>query len=301
LGVAGIVGAGISGASSIAAGSEQAGAAKSAAQLQAQEAQNSLNFQEQQYNTEQQQAAPFLATGTQATQTLQQLLNGNQGATTNASIGGANYNLQTGGGSTGLLTPWTSQFQAPTAAAAEATPGYQFTQQQGVNALENSAAASGGALNTGTQKNLIGYSEGLADTTYQQTYQNALTQYQQAYNQFQNNQTNTYSRLAGVSGAGQQQVASSGQLGQQAANTVGNINLTTGAQQGQDIQNAGAATASGYVGAGNAASAGLSNVAGALTLQQLLGGGGAGSGVTASTAYNTGASAVADDPAAYIG
>src|SRR5271155_212786 len=132
LGVAGIVSAGVGAAGSLGAASTQAGAAENAQQLQAQEAQNSLNFQEQQYNTEQQQAAPFLATGTQATTTLAQLLStgggGGLGAgeggigtgegfsagITPEEIGGVNYNLQTGGGTApgSLLTPWNSQFQA---------------------------------------------------------------------------------------------------------------------------------------------------------------------------------------------
>ena len=43
-----------------------------------------------------------------------------------------------------------------------------------------------------------------------------------------------------------------GQQGQAASNNVGNIYMTSGAQQGQDLNNAAAATASGYVGAANA-------------------------------------------------
>jgi hypothetical protein len=252
-----IAAAAIGGGASLAAGSEQAGAAESAQKLQAQEAQNALNFQEQEFNTEQSNLAPFLKGGTEAEGELSSL---------------------TSTPGQGLLTPWTGQFTAPTAAEAEQTPGYQFTLQQGENALQDSAAASGGLLTSGTAKGFEGYAAGLASNTYQQTYNNALTQYQTAYNTFQNNQTNEFNRLAGVAGAGQTAATNLAQLGQSAANTVGNIDLTTGAQQGQDIMNAGAATASGYVGGANALSGGLSNVAGALTLQQILAGQSAGTG-----------------------
>jgi hypothetical protein len=198
------------------------------------------------------------------------MLNGTPGTSTPSTIGGAQYNLQEGNG--GLLEPWNNQFQAPTAAQAEQTPGYQFTLGQGEQAVQNSAAASGGLLTGGTLKATTGYAEGLADTTYQQTYQNALQQYQQAYNQFQNNQTNTFNRLSGVSGVGQTAATNLGQQGQAAASNVGSINLTTGAQQGQQLNNAGAATASGYTGVANSLSGGISNIAGSLTLQQLLAG-----------------------------
>lgn len=255
-----IIAAGVGAAGSVAAGSEQAGAAKSAAQLQAQEAANSLAFQKQEFSTEQANEAPFLAAGTGAVNEL-------------------SSQLSTPG--QGLLTPWTQQFEAPTAQQAQQTPGYQFTLQQGEQALQNSAAASGGLLTGGTAKGITNYAEGLADTTYQQTFQNSLTAYQQAYNTFQNNQTNTYNRLAGVAGAGQTAATTLGQQGQQAASNVSNINLTTGQLQGQDLQNAAAATASGYAGAANALGSGISSIGQLLTLQQLLGGSGGGSSLLA--------------------
>jgi hypothetical protein len=236
---------------SAAAASSQAGAAENAQQLQAQEAQNALNFQEQQWNTQQTNEAPFLKAGQNAVGELSSLTN-------------------TPG--QGLLTPWTQKFEAPTAQQAEQTPGYQFTLGQGEQALQNSAAASGGLLAGGAAKGFTNYAEGLASNTYQQSFQNALTQYQTAYNTFQNNQTNTFNRLATMSGVGQTSAAQLGQQGQAAASNVGNINLTSGAQQGQDIQNAGAANASGYIGASNALTGGLNNLQGQLTLQQLLAG-----------------------------
>ena len=250
-----IAAAGIGALGSGLAASTQAGAAQSAQQLQAQEAQNALNFQEQEWQTQQQNEAPFLQAGQGAINTLSGL---------------------TSTPGQGLLTPWTGQFTAPTAQQAEQTPGYQFELQQGEGAVQNSAAARGGLLTGNTAEAMQQYGQGLASTNYQQTYQNALTQYQQAYNTFQNNQTNTYNRLAGIAGTGQTTAAQLGQQGAQAAGNVGNINLVTGAQQGQALQNARCSDSIRLRGAANAASGGLSNVAGALTLQQLLDGGGSG-------------------------
>jgi hypothetical protein len=237
--VGAVAGGAIGAVGATSAAGTQADAALSAQQLQAKESADALAFQKQQFQTQQTNAAPFLATGTQATKELASL---------------------TGTPGEGLLAPWTSTFKPPTAEEARATPGYQFGLNEGENALERSAAASGGLLTTGTAKGIVGYGQNLADTTYGQTYQRALDQYQLAYNTFQNNQTNTFNRLSTVSGGGQTAAAELAQQGQAAATGVTNINLTTGAQQGQALQNAGAATASGYVGATNAAQGSISGI-----------------------------------------
>jgi hypothetical protein len=244
-----IASAGIGAIASTSAAGAQADAAKSAEQLQHQDAQAALQFQEQQWQTQQKNLQPWMAAGKGALSEL----------TSETSTPGK-----------GLLTPWTDTFKAPTAAEAQATPGYQFTLNQGELALQNSAAARGGALSGGTAKDIANYGEGLASTTYQNTFSNALTQYQQAFNSFQTNQSNTYNRLAGIAGTGQTATTTAGQQGQAAANNVTNTLLTSGQQIGNSMQNAGAATASGYVGAANAANSGISGISGYLQLQQLL-------------------------------
>jgi len=246
LGVAGSVAGAVG--SSKAAGA-QAKAAGSAAELQHEDQQASLAEQKRQFDLQQKNMAPWLQAGTQGIGTLSSL-------------------LKTPG--QGLLTPFTEQFQAPTAAQAQATPGYQFALQQGQNSIQNSAAARGGLLSTGAQKTLDQYSQGLADQTYSDTYNRALGEYQQRYNIFQGNQTNEFNRLAGLSGVGQQAATTLGQEGQAAANNVTNINATAGAQQGNSIMAGGAARASGYAGIANSITGGLGNVSQYLLLQQLL-------------------------------
>lgn len=255
--VGGIAAAGIGGAASLAAGGEQAGASENAAQLQAQEAQNSLNFQEQEFNTQQANEAPFLQAGTGAVNTLA-------------------AGLQPGGQFT---QQWNTPFNAPTAEQAAQYPGYQFGLQQGEGALQNSAAASGGLLSGNTAEGLNNYAQNYAQSDYTNVYNQALQQYQQQYNIFQNNQNTQYNRYASLAGLGQTTAGQLGQQGQAAAQNVGNIDLTSGAQQGQDIQNAAAAQASGYVGASNALGSGASNLSQYALLQQLLNNQGGGGGV----------------------
>jgi hypothetical protein len=231
----------------------QAGAAKNAAGLQFQLGEQQLAQNQSQFNKTQQNIAPWLQAGTQGINSLAQLL----------SAPGQ-----------GLLTPWTQQFQAPTGAQAAATPGYQFALQQGQNSIQNSAAAQGGLLSTGSQKTLDQYSQGLADQTYQQTYSRALGEYQQAYNIFQGNQTNTFNRLASLSGMGQTAAQTLGQQSNQASQIAGQTSGIIGQQVGNSLFNAGTATASGYAGVANALSGGASNLSQYALLSNLLGQGG---------------------------
>jgi hypothetical protein len=237
-----LAGAGISAGTSLSAAGTQASAAEQAQQLQAQEAQNSLNFQEQEWNTQQANEAPWLQAGKGALNNLQGIL---------ASPGQG----------------WNQTFTPPTAAQAEQYPGYQFQEQQGEGALQNSAAAKGALYSGNTQEALAQYGQQSAQSDYTNVYNQAFQQYQQGYGEYQNQ----LNRLSALAGTGQTAATTLGSEGQAAASNIGNTYLTTGAQQGQDIQNAGAATASGYVGAGNALSGGISSIPNLLMLQQMLG------------------------------
>lgn len=140
--VGAIIGAAVIGAAgSAVAGSKAAGATQSAANTAAQEQQTALTQQEQ-------LAAPYTGLGTSAIPQLQTLLG------------------LTGGGTSDK--PNTSAAEA----ALAATPGYQFTLNQGLQGVENSAAAKG-MLNSGnTLAALDQYGSGLADQTYQQAVGN---------------------------------------------------------------------------------------------------------------------------------
>lgn len=182
---------------------------------------------------------PYLAAGQQATGTLSQML-GTPGQ--------------------GLLQPWSQTFQAPTAAQAAQTPGYQFQLQQGENALQNSAAARGGLLSGRTLGDMNTYAQGLASSNYQNTFNNALTQYQSAYNTFQNNQANTYNRLMGVSGEGLNAAQGAGSL-------ISGIGGDIASLYGQQ----GAARAAGTMGQANAYSSIFPGIANSIENYQLMG------------------------------
>jgi hypothetical protein len=182
-----------------------------------------------------------------------------------------------GAGSFGsLLQDYGPKFVAPDAVTEQNDPGYQFRLDQGQKALENSAAARGGLLSGGTGKALQDYGQQYASNEYGNVYNRALGQYQQNYNIFQNDQANKFNRLASLAGLGQ---TSAGQLtsaGQSAANNISNIDLGSANQIGNQLNNAGAARGSGYVGVGNAISGGLNNLSMAALLQSLRNSGGAG-------------------------
>jgi hypothetical protein len=112
----------------------------------------------------------------------------------------------------------------------KADPGYQFRLSEGQKGIEASAGARGGRYSGATLKALARFNS-----------DQASQEYGNAYNRFQNDVSSRFNRLASIAGVGQtanNQVAAAGQ------NYANNA--------GQAIQNAGAARASGYVGAANA-------------------------------------------------
>lgn len=174
----------------------------------------------------------------------------------------ANGNPNIGFGS--LLTPFSEQFKAPTGTN---DPGYQFRLDQGMKALQNSAAAKGGLYSGGTAKSLNDYAQGSASQEYQNSYNRALNEYLNRFNIFNSNQTNQFNKLADVAGLGQtsaNQLSTAGlTTGQNMANTL----MTSGQQIGNDYMAAGNARGSGYINQANAITGGINN---ALSLYQLL-------------------------------
>jgi hypothetical protein len=199
------------------------------------------------------------ALGTQAGATQQATQLAQPYTTAGAGAMGQLSSMLAPGGS--LSKTWDQSFQAPSAADAAATPGYQFALQQGQQALQRSAAAKGGLLSSGALKSLDQYSQGLASQTYQQTYNNAFSNYQQNYLQFLNNQQNQYKMLSGVAGMGQQTSADLSRMLQAGAENTGRVGYGMSGQYGQDITNAGAAAAQGTLGQANAWSGMLGGLA----------------------------------------
>lgn len=111
----------------------------------------------------------------------------------------------------------------------QADPGYAFRMQQGLQAIQGSAAARGGLLSGGVMKDLSGYSQGLASQ-----------EYGNAFNRFETQNQDRYNRLAGLAGLGESATSATGQFGANAALNAGNFGM-----QGASAQ------AGGYLGAAN--------------------------------------------------
>lgn len=227
------------------AANTQAEAADKGYALSAKAQADSLAENKRQFDIGQQNLAPFLQTGTDATHYLDQNMDQ-------------------------LTKPYGEQFHAPTLDEAKANPGYQFALDTGTQALASRAAAQGTLLSGQTGEALTAFGQRLGETNYNDTFNRMLTEHTNAFNEYNVNQSNTYNRYANLAGAGQTTATQLADLGQRSATNAANINLNSTQNQQQALNNAAAARGSGYVGSANAYANIPGQVAGALTLQQLL-------------------------------
>jgi hypothetical protein len=183
------------------------------------------------------------------------------------------------------------------------SPAYQFQKSQGMQGVLNNAAGGAGALSGAAQKDLMQFNQGLANTAWdnafqqnmagqQQRYAQQLGQYQgqlagynsqfgnqlagygqnlaqqeQGFGQYQTQMGNIYQRLLGVSG-----------MGEQATGQLAGIGAGLTTDQAQGYTNAGVGQAYGR----NGITSGMQQVAMGLPWGQIgdwmsgLGGGGGG-------------------------
>lgn len=236
------------------AANEQARAAQAAAQAQVQAAQTAQDTARGIYHQNELWLDPFTHTGPMAQQELA-FLTGVPGF----------------GGSGGIATPgnpltgqplsyggFLQPFQ-PTQAQLEATPGFQFTRDQGLKAVQNSFAAQGLGSSGAAMKGAANYAEGLASTTYQQQFNNYWTQMQNYYNMLAGQVNPSLQAASAIAGVG---VNTSNQL----------VNSITGAGQAQaaGLTGAGAASAAGTVGSANALVSGLTGATSGINQTALL-------------------------------
>jgi len=239
--------AGVGGVGSLLGGILGSGAAKSAAGTQAQAEynieqllQNATGFGQAQINSGVQGAQQGIGSALQGAQGA--LQTGTQNANQTLSdifqqeYGNLNPYLQAGQqGITSLqqaVAPGgalAGTFQAPTAAEAQATPGYQFTLDQGSQAIMRNAAANG--LSGGSLKALDQYGQGLASTYYQQAYNNALTG-------FNTNRNAALQNIQTQLGLGQYGTSQFQSAAQNYGNQAGANYMNSGLQQGANMLNA---------------------------------------------------------------
>jgi len=226
---AAIIGAGVIGAGASMYGSSQASkGAKDAAQLQ-----------QNQYFKTREDLLPYNAAGQDALHKAQLLTDLGQTG------GGQDYVSQASGLSPGPLAQ----------ANLEQTPGYQFTLNQGLKAVQSQAAARGLGMSGASLKGAANYATGLASNTYQQQFQNILN----LNTAQQQNLQNQYGRLSGLASLGENAAAQTGIAGTSAASTAGNY-----------LNQAGLAQAAGTQGVGNAVTGGVNNYLAYNALQQYL-------------------------------
>ncbi len=117
----------------------------------------------------------------------------------------------------------------------EDDPGYRVRMQEGVDALDSSAAARGRLLSGAQNKALVQYGQEQGSQEYSNAYARELQQKQQKYN-----------ILSNLSQGGQASAAGQAQASSQLASTGGNIMANTGRSQNIAHQNVGNTRASGY-------------------------------------------------------
>lgn len=236
--------AGIGAAGSIASGLIGSNAAKSAANTQSQAANYAADQQMKMFNMSQANFQPYFNAGGAAAGSLQTLLGIGGGASDPLSspvwqmLSGAatpDFNSIFGGKS---AQDWLA-----------ATPGYQFTLDQGLKSTQSALSAQGlggtdpksGLASGSLTKGLSQYATGLASTTFQQQFQNYLQSTQQRFGNLTSGLGQTTGLLQNLAGLGQASAANVGALGVQ-SQTAANQLLTSGA----------AAQAGGQVGSANA-------------------------------------------------
>ena len=248
---AAVVGAG----AAIITGNKSANAVKDAAQ-------QSADVQRYMYDQSRSDYAPWRSVGVNALNKLAKIYGvapetmmpswGQQAATqggvagnygmTNDLWGGYNY-----GGVTGNYQGLPTQQQTTAQSANDndpfadfyKSPDYQFRLNEGMKAIERSAAARGGLRSGATMKAVGNYAQGVASGEW-------------------NNYVNRLSALAGI---GQQATQDTANLGQNYANAASNA-----------FTNAGNARASAYANTGSAINQGVSNVAAAYLYNKGYGG-----------------------------
>lgn len=226
--------------SAVVGGAVQAYSASKAADAQKSAANTAANLQQGIFDKTQANLAPYINAGNAATTELQNRL-------------------------PTLTSPITMD-----QSTLEKTPGYQFNLTQGLKATQNSAAARGLGVSGAALKGASTFATGLADSTYQNQFNNANI-----------NNTNAYNRLKGLIDTGESAAAGQGSIGASTGNNIGSSVMAGGNAQ---------AAADNKI--GNAASGVFGNIGGYAAYRGLYGNSGNGSGPVGVPNPNGGGDAV---------
>jgi len=268
-----VVGAG----ASLIGGSQAASAAEQGAQAQADANKYAADIQKQIFEQQRSDLAPWRAAGSAALSEITALnglapptagttttTGGTPGTTVRVPVGNSyansshpifgaiasrvgnielpgGYRLVTTGGTPGVTTTTPGQTSAQQQQAAydrfRVSPGYQFSFDQGQQAVENSAAARGGVHSGATMKALDRFGTGLANQEY----------------------GDYYNRLAAEAGIGQTAVAQGNAAAQNYGNSAAQLAQNTGAARASAYGQAGQAMSNAYGGVASAINGGIGN------------------------------------------
>jgi hypothetical protein len=237
-------------------------AAQSAASTQAAAANAAAQVQQNMFNTTQKNLQPYMQSGAAGNSILEQLLGitpataGTKGQPGTAASFNPNAPLAA---NYQAFTP-TPAYTPLTAATFQQSPGYQYELQQQQQAIQNSAAARGGAIGGNTLNSLQQNAQGLASqdwynannlniANYNTASQGNIANYTTGYDAFSGNRNYLLSALQNLQGTGAN-----------AAANLGGFSATAAGAIGGDLIGAGNATAAGTIGAANALSGGLNGV-----------------------------------------
>lgn len=131
----------------------------------------------------------------------------------------------------------------------EKSPAYQFNLDQGMEAINKSAAAKQKYYAPATLQDIGKYAQGLASNEFQNAFNNNNT-----------NENNLFSRLSGIANSGQNAAAQVGTFGSQAAG-----------QAGEAAMGAGNAQAAGIMGGANAIAGSAGDAYNSYLMSQVLG------------------------------
>jgi hypothetical protein len=268
------IGAGISAGASSAAASKQASAIKEAARIQYEQFLQTKKALEKANKEAQGYILPYAGVGKSA---LNELAYGmglatpdagyksqytQKGGLTDFNYGQDQYQKDVG------YTPMVNSL-----AELQATPGYQFQLEQGLQGVNNSAAARGGLLSGANMKAINDYAQGQASTGYQNAWDRAQNAYQNAFTRNLTAKQQKFSNLQSMANNGQNAAGNQGNwamttgtalagASQNYGNNASSLSLAQGQNQANNINQI-----------GNAIGGGLSRVAG------MFGGGGGSSGI----------------------
>ena len=228
LGGSALLGAGVSYLGSSNAANAQRDAAAQSAAVQKEMADQSIAAQKEMYQQGRTDLAPYREGGVTAQNQLFQML-GLGGDTTAANYG--KYAKDFG------MSDFTTD------------PGYQFRLEQGMKALNASAAAKGMGVSGANIKGATEYGQNMGSQ-----------EYQNAFNRYQTNRNNQISPLMDFTRFGQASAAGSAAAASNLGSNLGTTYSNLGTNLGKTATDAGAAEAGGYIAGGNAINQTIGNL-----------------------------------------